>query len=141
MKIDDGEVTALIEKLTEEGMSLEEIMQRVSEQFPGTDYEMLDVYSCCTEYLRRRLGVTRLNKPEVRLKVYRLFDRGKNLAEVCSMTGLPMHSVYKYHSEWSDLYGGKVEKKHVETKKAGGFTIPGGAVFGSGTRRDMIWKG
>ena len=147
---DDEEVTALIERLTEEGTNLEGIMQEIGRQFPEAGYEMSDVYSCCTEYLRRRLGVTRLNKPEVRLKVYQMFDKGKSLTEVCSLTGLPMHSIYKYHSEWYDLYGDNLAEQKAESREGHGkrgfsipgrFSIPGGAVFGQNTRRDMIWRG
>lgn len=131
-----GYIIDLIEKeYISNGKEIEKLFHK---KFPGANVTDDEILSVKKEYCFKRLG-TRNFAPK-RLRAYQIFERGGSVEDAVREVSIFPVSAENFMREW--------KAKHImarlndikKSKKPVIHAFPGGAVFGTWTNKESIWK-
>ena len=133
-----------IYQLVEDGVgSTDEILVRFRHRFPGQPYIWEDIAQVKKAYLFRRYGLVIYKKE--RVAAVRIFETGGSIHDVHERFGTKLTRAARWEEEWRSVRQLEIKEvkkaRPVSRHTQPGHAFPGGAVFGSWTNRESIWRG
>ena len=128
-----------IHQLVEDGIgATEDIIVRFRHRFPGKPYIWDDIAQVKKSYLFRRYGLLKYQRE--RVEAVRIFESGGTAMDIHKRFGTPRSRAERWEAEWRSVR--QLETKDVrKVQPRPRHAFPGGAVFGSWTNRESIWRG
>ncbi|MBR2258538.1 MAG: hypothetical protein IJ899_14655 [Blautia sp.] len=121
--------------------NIKELEKRFRGRFPGTTVTAGEINHIKKCYCLRRFGTS--NFAPKRLAAYQLFESGGTVQEAIFEIGITEANAKAFMQDWrmSRIMDREYNKGLQKTRASGRHEFPGGAMFGSWTKRNTIWKG